>query len=336
MPLDQPYDPPSPVAERTDELRMTLGEHIEDLRKHLLWGLAGILVALGITCTFGIQLIAWLASPLMQAQQAMGYPPNVITTDPTAGFGVFLTVTLIGAVILSAPWIIYQLWRFVVLGLHEHERRLVHLLWPFSAVMTVLGILFAYYILLPVSMIFFFSFVQYYPKTENVRPGFMMKLLMGDATAPPEVEAEPFTLRLPMFDEDPPDAVEGQVWINRQDGQVKLKLHGSTTVLMAQPGRMLTPMPNLADFVRFAAVMILGVVIAFQLPVVMLVVGWTGLVDPAMIAKWRKYALFACFAAGAMLTPTDLFSMFVLAVPLYGLFEFGLFMMRLSFKPEGP
>ena len=65
------------------------------------------------------------------------------------------------------------------------------------------------------------------------------------------------------------------------------------------------------------------------MPVFMLVLGWTGLIDPARIAKFRKYALFVCAVAGAMLTPADPVSMFILWLPLYTLFEFGLLLMRI-------
>lgn len=334
MPLDQP---PSPVAERTDALRMTLGEHLEDLRRHMLWALGGVVVALGITVYFGFDLIAWLARPLLQAMEVKGYPPQAYAFDPTAGFTVYLKVTLIAAAVLAGPWIVYQVWRFVVLGLHEHERKLVHVLWPFSAIMTTAGVLFTYYVLLPVCLMFFFGFASMYPPIETGEPGWMIRILMTPRTeqaAPAAPDA--FDLRLPIYDSDPPQPIEGRLWIDRAERKVKMMLDGQVRVLALQPAQLLTPMPDVGQYVVFAAVLGLGVVVAFQLPVVMLVVGWTGLVDPKQVAKLRKYALFICFAAGTVLTPTDLLSMFVLAVPLYALFELGLLLMKRSFKPEGP
>ena len=62
------------------------------------------------------------------------------------------------------------------------------------------------------------------------------------------------------------------------------------------------------------------------------IVGWTGMVDPKWIATYRRYALLVCLVASAILTPSDLFSMTVLAMPLYLLFEFGLLLMKLVYK----
>ena len=68
---------------------------------------------------------------------------------------------------------------------------------------------------------------------------------------------------------------------------------------------------------------------AFQLPVVMLVLGWTGVMASETVSQSRRYCIFGCFVAGALLTPADVLSMFLLAFPLWGLFEFGLLLMKL-------
>ncbi|MFW6059855.1 MAG: twin-arginine translocase subunit TatC, partial [Phycisphaeraceae bacterium] len=70
MPLDQPDDIDRALGEAS---RMPLGEHLEDLRRHLIRMLIGIAVALLITFYFGFDLIAILAQPMLQAQYALGY-----------------------------------------------------------------------------------------------------------------------------------------------------------------------------------------------------------------------------------------------------------------------
>ncbi len=338
MPLDQPK---SAAHSFGDELRMTFGEHIEELRGCLIRALIGVAVALAVTLYFGFDLIGWIAQPLLQAQYALGYPPQTIATDPTVGFtNVYLPVSLIGALILASPWVIYQLWRFVVAGLYEHERKTVYILAPFSTLMTVLGVCFAYYVLLPVSLLFFLSFAAYYPPIEPTDPGPVMRQLLrayGVDHAPSEgVTLSPPDAPIPTFPTlavDPPEPVEGMVWINAADGHLKTYFNGQTRLLLAAANRLISPLPQLGQFIKFAALTTLGIVIAFQVPVVMLVIGWTNLVDPRWVGRFRKYAFFACAALGAVLTPTDIFSMFVLAVPLYALFEFGLLLMRMTHKP---
>ena len=323
---------------------MPLGDHLEELRRRLLWALAGLVAAAVVTFTFGFQIIGWLAQPMVQAQYALDFPPQTVVLDPTAGFtSVYLPVALIAAVVLASPWLIFQAWQFVVVGLYERERRAVYLLAPFSTLMAGLGVAFAYYVLLPVSLMFFLQFATYYPDIKVGNPNPVTALLLQaygvdpridpDAAVPVPEGLEP--LELPVLGQDPVETPEGAVWINRRESKIKVMVEGKTRVIPLQSDRLIAPMPHLGEYVRFAALMMLGITAAFQLPVVMLVAGTTGLFDAKAVAKLRKFALFVSFAAGAILTPTDLLSMFVLAVPLYLLFEVGLVLMRWVTPREG-
>ena len=351
-PLDQ-LAPDAPPRPDPVELTMPLGDHLEELRVRLLLAGAGIVLAAVVTLYYGFDLIAWLAQPLLQAQDAMGFPTQTLVLEPTAGFtSVYLPVALIAAVLLASPWVIYQAWKFVSAGLYRHERRAVYVLTPFSTVMTLLAVSFTYYVLLPVSLLFFLQFATYFPKVELADPNPVMSLLLeaygpredGDAVRAQDVgtpgqstdtaaQARAAGRDLPHFPvllSDPADAAEGAIWINAQEGKLKAVVRGRTRIVGLQSDQMLSPMPQLGQYVKFAAMMMLGVTVAFQLPVVMLVAGWTNLFDPSAVASLRKYALFISFAAGAVLTPTDALSMFVLAVPLYLLFEVGLVLMKLA------
>ncbi|MEX0655159.1 MAG: twin-arginine translocase subunit TatC [Phycisphaeraceae bacterium] len=339
-----PIDQPTSTAQKFgDDLRMSFGEHIEDLRRRLIYALSGIVVAAAVTFTFGFQIIAWLARPFIEALAAHGFPAQIYVRDPTLGFGVYIKVSLIAAAILASPWIIFQIWQFISSGLYAHEKRVAYLLAPFSTAMTVLAVLFTYHILLPVSLVFLINFATLYPEIEPGNPGFMIRWLVGTDAANAEADtpaplpedagdtADAVTLNtLPLLDIDPEAPREGQVWINRPQQRLKVHFEGQTQVLSLGSRRMVDALPELGDYIHFASMLGLGIVIGFQLPVVMLVVGWTGLVDPDQVARVRKYAFFAAFALGALLTPTDFLSMFVLAIPLYGLFEFGLLLMRLT------
>ena len=327
----------TPFTERAHDVRMSFGEHLEELRACLIRALIGVGVSAVVTFMFGFRLIEWLARPLLQAQSALGYPAQTIETDPTVGFTtVYLPVCLISAVILASPWVIYQIWVFVVSGLYEHERRTVYLLAPFSTVMAILGVAFTYWVLLPVSLLFFLNFATLYPEIKPQEPGVLMRQLLraygATAQTAPSTEGQEVPVLVPQVDQDPAEPVDGMLWIHRGEGSLKAVIGGQVRVLALASKRLITPLPRLGQYVRFAAFMMLGVVIAFQIPVVMLIMGWTGLFDPNQIARLRKYALFGCAVAGAVLTPTDVFSMIVLAVPLYALFEMGLLLMRFADK----
>lgn len=351
MPLDQSNDYVDPYADRAGqdqhripavEKTMPLGEHIEELRKHLVKSMIGTLIAAIATFYFGFQIIAWLAQPLLQAQEILGFPPQFIQTDPTVGFSsVYLPVCLISAAIIASPWILWQAWQFVVTGLYENEKRAVHILAPFSTVMTLLGVLFTYYILLPVSLTFFLNFATMYPDIELTTPNPVTNLVISpymdgqENRLPDDFEFDTLPLRLPVLESDPETLEEGMLWMDAERGLTKVVVDGQVNILNQRSTRLINPLPQLGQYVRFASIMMLGIVIAFQLPVVMLVMGWTNLFDPYALGKMRKYAFFACFIAGAVLTPTDVFSMIVLAVPLYLLFEFGLLLMRWTYKELG-
>lgn len=342
MPMDQPNS-----LMMGSDISMPLGDHLEELRTRLIYAGIGIGLALIVTFIFGFRLIGWLAQPLLQAQDAMGFPTQTLVTDPTAGFtSVYLPVAIIAAVLLASPWVIYQGWKFTSVGLYAHEKKAVYVLTPFSTLMTALAVSFTYYILLPVSLLFFLQFASHYPKVELQSPNPVMQLLLdayGDQPGEPGVSgpdvlaAENVALPIfPVLDQDPADPVEGNLWINQKEGKLKAVVNQQIRIVGLQSDRLISPLPQLGDYVRFAAMMMFGVTLAFQLPVIMLVLGWTQLFDPSTIASLRKYALFLAFAAGAILTPTDMLSMFVLAVPLYLLFEVGLVMMKLSTKKKTP
>jgi len=356
MPLDQDheYDDPASDPQDSDPLydrardeasysdpihkTMPLGEHIEELRSRLVKAMIGTVLAAIGTFYFGFQIIGWLAQPYLQAQEVMGFTPTFIQTDPTAGFtSVYLPVCLIAACIVASPWIIFQAWQFVVTGLYEHEKKAVHILAPFSTVMTGLGVAFTYFILLPVSITFFLKFATYYPEIELTKPNPVTNLVlqpyMSDTgtNLPADFVYDTEPMRLPVLEQHPEQLQEGMLWVDGPTGRVETVIDGKVRVLAQRTNRLINPLPQLGEFVRFAAIMMLGIVVAFQLPVLMLVMGWTKLFDPSIFGKSRKYAFFACFVAGAVLTPTDVFSMIVLAVPLYALYEFGLFLMKLGF-----
>ncbi len=318
-----------------DQMQMSFGDHLEELRRRILMALAGVAVICIGTFAFGFHIIAWLARPYLDAQRALGYTPQLYAFDFSAGFSTYMMVAVIAAAVIGAPWVLYQGWLFVAAGLYEHERRAVHLLWPFSAVMTVLGVLFAYYILLPVSIVFFLNVAAFYPKLDLAEPGFMTRLAAGwGLTAPPSPPDAPSPLQLPTFRADPSDLREGDVWLNVAEGRLKAYIDGKTRIFALQPDSMLTPYPDISRYVTSAAMIGLGVVIAFQLPVAMFILAWLGLVDPAWIARYRKYALFICVVLAAVLTPADVMSMALLFVPLYALFEFGLVLMRFTYRPS--
>ncbi len=347
-PVNQGPDP--------DDFRMSFGEHLEELRKRLIWGLLGVGVVACFTFYWGTDIVHWLQAPLFQAQNRLGLPEGTISTSVLTPFAVFMKVSIIAAIVLGSPWLVYQLWKFVEAGLYASERKVVYVLAPFSTIMVVLGVLFMYYILLPISVSFLLYFAQSYPETGGDRPSFLEIISAvspfsddedsdgkqddGKDKSPTsdEIEARRGNADLPiLIEEDPEDPREGQMWVTKSESgaALKLRIDGRTRIIQQIGSRAVLPMIDVKEYIGFIMIMMLGIIIGFQLPVVMLIGGWTGIVPPSFVRKYRRYALFTCFALGALLTPSDPLSMLVLAVPLYLLYEVGIILIQITYRPRG-
>src|SRR4051812_46110975 len=107
-----------------DAYRMTLGEHLEELRRRLIWALLGFGLALVVCLFIGKdRLVVFFCRPLIEAQQSFDLNTQLQEQTPGSVFMLYLKVCMITAAALSAPWSLYQLWRFVAAGLDEHERQ---------------------------------------------------------------------------------------------------------------------------------------------------------------------------------------------------------------------
>ena len=92
-------------------------------------------------------------------------------------------------------------------------------------------------------------------------------------------------------------------------------------------------MTDIASYLDFISMIVLAFGIAFEVPVATVLVVWTGLTTPAKLAKARPYVFLLAFVMGMFLTPPDIISQTLLAVPVYLLYELGIFMSRF-FVPD--
>ncbi|MES1941162.1 Sec-independent protein translocase subunit TatC [Salinisphaera sp. T5B8] len=88
-------------------------------------------------------------------------------------------------------------------------------------------------------------------------------------------------------------------------------------------------MTDISAYLDFVLGMFLAFGIAFELPVGIFLIVWAGFVTPRQLASYRAYIIVAAFAVGMLLTPPDVISQTLLAVPVYLLYEVGIVMARL-------
>jgi len=119
---------------------MTIVEHLEELRTRLLISLAAFVVAMLFSFLFVEPILQLLIRPV----------GRVVFLAPTEAFFVRLRVAALSGAFLSLPLVLYQVWRFVGVGLTPTERRSTLSLLPFSLALFVGGAAFAFFAILPV------------------------------------------------------------------------------------------------------------------------------------------------------------------------------------------
>ena len=134
---------------------MSLGDHLEELRSRLILALVGLAVCAIIGFCFGSKIITILEKPYILA---MGPDARLQTLAPADGFVTFVKIALITGLLLSSPWVFYQLWMFIAAGLYPHEKKYVHLAAPFSAILFVGGAAFFVFVVAPITLNFLVKF----------------------------------------------------------------------------------------------------------------------------------------------------------------------------------
>ena len=152
-----------------DEYRMTIGEHLEELRRRLIWGLIGFGVVLLFCLFFGDRVLEIFCWPLVKVQTDMGLNPQIKYDELGEGFLVWLQVNIVTAIAFASPWIVYQLWQFVAAGLYPNERKYITRYAPLSIALLISGMLFVYFLVLPWSIRFFIDFANDIPLPDAQR-----------------------------------------------------------------------------------------------------------------------------------------------------------------------
>ena len=135
--------------------KLPITDHLEELRWRIVKCLIAIAVGFFITYSFSRQIFNLLTYPLISAMPEGG---KLIYTSLQEAFVTYLKVSLFSGIVLATPVIFYQIWKFVMPGLYENERRYV-----FSFVITacfffLLGAGFAFFVVFPFGFKFFLSF----------------------------------------------------------------------------------------------------------------------------------------------------------------------------------
>jgi sec-independent protein translocase protein TatC len=150
------------AEKKDDELAGTeqpFVQHLVELRDRLLHSLYGVAAILAVLLFYPgpSRLYDLLAMPLVKA---LPEGSRMIAVGVVSPFLVPIKVSVMAAIALSLPWILYQIWAFVAPGLYKHERKLVLPLVAASTLLFYLGASFCY----------FFVFGQAFPAIQKMAP----------------------------------------------------------------------------------------------------------------------------------------------------------------------
>ncbi|HEV8645895.1 MAG TPA: twin-arginine translocase subunit TatC [Burkholderiales bacterium] len=128
--------------------------HLVELRDRLLRCVIALVLVFICLFPWARDLYSVLAKPLLASLPAGG---QLIATEVTAPFFVPIKVTMMAALVIALPYLLYQIWAFVAPGLYAHEKKLVMPLVITSTVLFLCGMAFAYFLVFPIVFHFIIS-----------------------------------------------------------------------------------------------------------------------------------------------------------------------------------
>jgi len=136
------------------EAKMSFLEHLDELRKRIIWAAVSIFVGFIIAFIFIQQLFDFVMRPL---QAGLPAGQHLIYTEPTEAFVLYLTIAGIAGAVIALPLVMTQVWLFIAPGLYAKEKKLAIPFVILSSTFFVLGAWFGHSIVFPMSWRFFAS-----------------------------------------------------------------------------------------------------------------------------------------------------------------------------------
>ncbi len=243
----QPADAPStPESPRT---YAAIWRHLKALRQCLIRSALAVTLIFLCLFYFANDLYTWLASPLLRH---LPEGSTMIAAQVATPFLAPLKLAFVVSFFIAMPFLLYQLWAFIAPGLYQREKRVAFPLLFVSPVLFYSGMIFSYFIVLPLVFAFFTS------------------------SAPEGVQV----------------------------------------------------MTDISHYLNFVLKLLFAFGFAFQVPVVVVLLTQLGVVTAEKLVQMRPYVIVGAFIVGMLLTPPDVISQILLALPIWLLFELSVWWVR--------
>ncbi|MBO8171660.1 MAG: twin-arginine translocase subunit TatC [Bacillaceae bacterium] len=236
-----------------NERKMGVVGHLTELRMRLIWTILVFVVSMVIGFFLAKPVIEW-----MKNDPAAENIPWFVFALPDA-LRVYMQFAFVIGLIITIPFALYQMWKFVSPGLREHERKAALWFIPSAVVLFLFGISFGYLVLFPLIV------------------GFMSNLA---------------------------DSLGAQ------------EAYG------------------LAQYFRFMFNMVLPIGLLFEMPVIVMFLTRLRLINPMRLNKFRRYAYLILVIIATTITPPELISEILVAIPLLLLYEFSILISRVVYRKQ--
>jgi sec-independent protein translocase protein TatC len=237
------------------DVKQPFFSHLKELRDRLLVCIVAVAIAFIFTYYFKERLFDFLMQPFLKVMPAQS---SFIFTGITEAFLTYFKISVVAALFVAAPVILYEFWMFVAPGLYEKEKKYVYPFIFFGSLCFICGALFCYFVVMPNMYRFFVSYAR----------------------------------------------------------------------------EFVTPMPDLKNYMGLTLKLLIIFGFIFELPLVAFYLARAGIIKAKMLAKKRRYAILAVFIISAAITPPDVVSMILVALPLWGLYELGILIAKVFGKKE--
>ena len=228
---------------------MNFLEHLQELRLRLIY----ILVILGV----GFILCFIFSEDIIKFITRSVKNYDLIFISPTELFFANLKVAFFSAIIISSPYTIYQLWKFISPGLLPNEKKYALPFIILATLFFILGLAFAYLIVLPYGL------------------KFLLNYRVSD---------------------------------------------------------IVTPRISISNYISFFMTFLLIFGVIFELPLITFFLSRLNILSYRTLIKWRKYAILVIFIVSAILTPPDVFTQILMALPILILYEVSILIARVFGK----
>ncbi|AYQ56172.1 Sec-independent protein translocase protein TatC [Bathymodiolus thermophilus thioautotrophic gill symbiont] len=229
----------------TEVKNMSFVQHMIELRNILLHSVIAILIIFAGLFPFANEVYAFIAAPIINVLPA---DSNIIAIGIISPFLTPLKMTLIIAVYLAMPYLLYQIWSFIAPALYKHEKQMIVPLVISSTLLFYVGLLFSFYVVFPVIF------------------GFLSSI------GPSVVD---FT-------------------------------------------------PDIQYYLDFVLKVSFAFGVAFEVPIATILIIMFNMTTIEKLKKNRPYVVIGAFVLGMLLTPPDIISQTLIAIPMWLLFEAGL------------